>query len=185
MVHPPKHWFHMVLETRYKHLRHQMKSASECSKRVHLRNNARSEWCWMQIWPRLQRATASRAVVIRCRCVSEQQLLWIWPSRCEAAHSSCAQRRGVLTFATAKPVTGRRFLFLSCLFNRCASWRSKSCFCKDGVRKPVPVSWYSTHLQVRGHTRVLCLHVHRGNSEVSINTSVRKRRKNKTPPLRC
>lgn len=38
IVHPPKHWFHMVLETRYKHLRHQMKSASECSKQVPLTN---------------------------------------------------------------------------------------------------------------------------------------------------
>lgn len=28
----------MVLETWYKHLRHQMKSVSECSKRVHLTN---------------------------------------------------------------------------------------------------------------------------------------------------
>lgn len=28
----------MVLETRYKHLRHQTKSVSECSKRVHLTN---------------------------------------------------------------------------------------------------------------------------------------------------
>lgn len=28
-VHLPKHWFHMVLETGYKHLRHQMKSVSE------------------------------------------------------------------------------------------------------------------------------------------------------------
>lgn len=31
IVHFPKHWFHMVLETGYKHLRHQMKSVSECS----------------------------------------------------------------------------------------------------------------------------------------------------------
>lgn len=31
IVHLPKHWFHMVLETGYKHLCHQMKSVSECS----------------------------------------------------------------------------------------------------------------------------------------------------------
>lgn len=31
IVHLPKHWFHMVLETGYKHLFHQMKSVSECS----------------------------------------------------------------------------------------------------------------------------------------------------------
>lgn len=30
IVHLPEHWFHMVLETGYKHLRHQMKSVSEC-----------------------------------------------------------------------------------------------------------------------------------------------------------
>lgn len=35
---PPKHWFHMVLETRYKHLCHQMKSVSECRNQVHLTN---------------------------------------------------------------------------------------------------------------------------------------------------
>lgn len=34
LIHLPKHWFHVVLETRYKHLRHQMKSVSECSKQV-------------------------------------------------------------------------------------------------------------------------------------------------------
>lgn len=31
MVHLPKHWFHMVLETGYEHLCHQMKSVFECS----------------------------------------------------------------------------------------------------------------------------------------------------------
>lgn len=33
-VHLPKHWFHMVLETGYKHLRHQMESVSERRKWV-------------------------------------------------------------------------------------------------------------------------------------------------------
>lgn len=35
IVHLPEHWFHMVLETGYKHLRHQMKSVSECSPLVY------------------------------------------------------------------------------------------------------------------------------------------------------
>lgn len=84
-----------------------------------------------------QREAVSFMVLICCRCVWERwkelQLVWIRPSRCrlapspeEGAHISKSQPSGPLV---APP--------LSYLFKRCISWRSKSCFWRDGVSKPL------------------------------------------------
>lgn len=68
IVHLPEHWFHMVLETGYKHLRHHMKSVSECS---HLLNNST---CCLQkkliLWEKkCQKAKAAAVCKEKMSCI--------------------------------------------------------------------------------------------------------------------
>lgn len=118
IVRPPKHWFHMVLETRYKHLRHQKKSVSECSKRVHLTNTrlktvlgadfnhhttSNSELCG-----------GNSLQVCVGGLLSEEAAAVVDLALSMRGGSFLVQTaEGVLTFATAKPVTRLWFLSLS------------------------------------------------------------------------
>lgn len=112
----------MVLETRYKHLRHQMKSVSECSKRVRLTNTrlktvldadfnhdttSNSELC----------GGNSLQVCVGGGLLSEEAAAVVDLALSMRDGSFLVQTaEGVLTFTTAKPVTRLWFLSLSLLF---------------------------------------------------------------------
>lgn len=147
-----------------------------------------SKWCWMQILPVIWWAAVSFVMVIWCRCVSErlkkQQLVWICPSHCGMAHSSRQHQRGRSHLQELKQWPTGGFSF-PCLFNRCASWRSKSCFCRDGVSKPVlspdtpPIfrSEVTAESSVEANHKNDRLSVKWGYSKLSVNMSVRQRKR--------